>query len=296
IGSAVMRLNKGGRAIFAPDGELPPVGAVLRNPRLAATLRALADGGADAFYRGAIGERIASFVEAEGGYLRAADFRAHEPTWVEPLALVLGGDRRVHAMPPNSQGFVQLQQLAMAEAFDLAALGHNTADYLHTLIEIKKLAFADRDRWLADPAVAPPPLDRLLDRTYLRERAGRVGEGAADTVPPGFGTVATDAGPASGDGDTVFLMAVDADGNAVSWIQSLFSTFGSGLVEPETGVVLQNRGAGFTLEADHPNVIAPGKRPFHTLTPLMITDGNSDLRLTIGTPGGHGQSQFLTQV
>ncbi|MGH7504585.1 MAG: gamma-glutamyltransferase family protein, partial [Longimicrobiales bacterium] len=269
--------------------------AVLRNPALAATLRTIAEGGADAFYRGPIGETIARFVAAEGGHLTVDDFRAHQPEWVEPLRMALAGGRHVHAIPPNSQGFVALQQLAMTESFDLAAMQHNSAHYLHTLIEIKKLAFADRDRWNADPAFAPPPLDQLLDRNYLRARAGLVGDAAADDVAPGIGSPDRTE-QASGDGDTVYLMAVDSDGNAVSWIQSLFSTFGSKLVEPETGVVLQNRGAGFTLDESHPNVIAPGKRPFHTLMPLLITDDDGALRMTLGTPGGHGQSQFLTQV
>jgi gamma-glutamyltranspeptidase / glutathione hydrolase len=295
IGGAVRRLNEGGRSIFAPDGALPPVGALLRNPALARTLRAIADEGPAALYGGRVGAAIARFIEQEGGYLRIDDLRAHRADWVEPASVSLAGGRRAHAMPPNSQGIVQLQQLAMADAFDLAALGHNSAEYLHTLIELKKLAFADRDRWVADPAVAPAPLQRLLDRDYLRARAARVGPQAADSVAPGFADAATSE-PASGDGDTVYLMAVDRDGNAVSWIQSLFSSFGSGLVEPETGVVLQNRGAGFVLDAAHPNNVAPGKRPFHTLTPLLITDETGALRMTIGTPGGHGQSQFLTQV
>lgn len=294
IGASVRRLNEGGRAIFAPDGSLPPVGALLRNRPLAATLRAIAEGGPDAFYRGRIGETLARFIEAEGGYLRAEDFRAHRVEWVEPLSMELAGGRRVYAMPPNSQGLVQLQLLALAESFDLAALGHNTADYLHTLIEIKRLAFADRDRWVADPAAGPLPVDRLLDRAYLADRAKRVGPRAAERVTHGFGEpLRTE--QADGDGDTVYLMAVDGEGNAVSWIQSLFASFGSGLVEPETGIVLQNRGAGFVLDGRHPNVIAPGKRPFHTLTPMMVTDAGG-LRMTIGTPGGHGQPQFLTQV
>ena len=294
IASSAPRLNDGGRAIFAPGGSLPPVGAVLRNRALAATLRAIAGGGADAFYRGAIGERLAAFVEAEGGYLRGDDFRAHQPDWVEPLTMDLAGGRRVYAMPPNSQGMVQLQMLAMAEAFDLDALGHNSTDYLHTLIEIKRLAFADRDRWVADPSMTTLPLPRLLDRGYLQSRAGLVGKTAAEQVAPGLDTRLASA-PASGDGDTVYLMAVDRDGNAVSWIQSLFASWGSGLVEPQTGVVLQNRGAGFVLETGHPNVVAPRKRPFHTLTPMLVTDA-AGLRMTIGTPGGHGQPQFLTQV
>jgi gamma-glutamyltranspeptidase / glutathione hydrolase len=294
IAASVRRLNEGGRAIFAPDGELPPVGAVLRNRPLAATLRAIAAGGPDAFYRGPIGETLARFIEAEGGYLRAGDFRAHTIDWVEPISVPLAAGRRVYAMPPNTQGLAQLQQLVISESFDLAGLGHNTPGYLHTLIETKRLAFADRDRWVADPAPADLPTSRLLEPAYLRSRAALVGDTAALNVTHGFGdALASD--PASGDGDTVYLMVVDADGNAVSWIQSLFSSWGSGLVEPETGIVLQNRGGGFALDARHPNVVAPGKRPFHTLTPMLVTD-DAGLRMTIGTPGGHGQTQFLTQV
>lgn len=294
IRSSVGRLNDGGRAIFAPGGSLPEVGSLLRNRPLAATLRAIARGGADALYRGPIGARMAAWVESQGGCLKADDFRAHKPEWVEPLALSLAGGRRVHAMPPNSQGVTQLQMLALAEQFDLKTLGHNSAEYLHALIETKRLAFADRDRWLADPAKADVPVAKLLDAAYLKSRAALVGSKAAESVTPGFGDQLTTAA-ASGTGDTVYLMAVDKQGNAVSWIQSLFASFGSGLVEPETGVVLQNRGAGFVLTPGHPNQIAPGKRPMHTLTPMLVTD-TGGLRMTMGTPGGHGQPQFLTQV
>ena len=295
IASSAPKLNDGGRAIFAPGGALPPVGAVLRNRPLAATLRAIAAGGAEAFYRGPTGERIARWVESQGGYLRPEDFREHRADWVDPLSLTLAGGRRAWAMPPNSQGMTQLQMLAMAEARSVASLGHNSADYLHALIETKRLAFADRDRWLADPAQAKVPVDRLLDAAYLKSRAALVGASAAADVASGLGADGRVPGVASGTGDTVYLMAVDRHGNAVSWIQSLFASFGSGLVEPETGVVLQNRGSGFVLDAGHPNQIAPGKRPFHTLTPLLVTD-EGGLRLTLGTPGGHGQPQFLTQV
>lgn len=296
VESSVLSLSDGGRAIFAPGGALPPVGAVLRNRPLARTLQQLASDGAGALYGGSIGARIAAFVEAAGGTLRPEDFAAHTSDWVTPLSISLPSPAtRIYAMPPNSQGMVQLQALAMSSYFDVAGFGHNSADYLHTLIEIKKLAFADRDRWLADPATSPP-IERLLDTEYLRQRAARVSpDDAAAEVMPGIGEALTD-DPASGDGDTVYLMAVDSAGNAVSWIQSLFSSWGSGLVEPTTGVVLQNRGAGFTLDPRHPNIIAPGKRPFHTLTPMLVTDADGALRMTIGTPGGHGQPQFLLQV
>jgi gamma-glutamyltranspeptidase/glutathione hydrolase len=162
-------------------------------------------------------------------------------------------------------------------------------------VEIKKLAFADRTRWIADPAAAEVPVQRLLDPAYLRARAALVTELAAPTQRPGLGpelSVAED----DGDGDTVYLAAVDRWGNAVSWIQSLFATFGSGLVDPTTGVVLQNRGSGFTLQEGHPNRIAPGKRPFHTLMPVMLTDIDGAYEMSIGTPGGDVQPQAVTQA
>jgi gamma-glutamyltranspeptidase/glutathione hydrolase len=294
IGGAVRRLNDAGRDIFMPQGRAPRAGEVFRNAALAGTLRTLAREGPAALYGGEVGRALANFLEAEGGHLRLEDFARHTPTWTEPVSTEYHG-RRVHAMPPNSQGAILLQQLGIAREFPLAAMGHNTAEYLHTLVEVKKLAFADRDRWFADPAFAPAPLDRLLAPAYLRERAGLVGPAAADGAAPGFGEAIT-ADVAAGDGDTVYLMAVDQWGNGASWIQSLFASFGSRLVEPSTGIVLQNRGGGFTLREGHPNRIAPGKRPFHTLMPVMVTDAEGRLELTIGTPGGHGQSQTVLQV
>lgn len=289
----VRRLNEPGREVFALDGGAPAAGALLRNPALGRTLRVLATEGPAALYGGSIGRALAGFVEAEGGYLRLDDFARHTADWTEPISIVHQG-KRVFTFPPNTQGLALLQQLEMADHFPLGEMGHNSPEYLHTLVELKKLAFADRDRWVADPAFSPAPLERLLDPGYLRSRAGLVGDHASAEVAPGLGGPAAD--PAEGDGDTVYLMAVDRWGNAVSWIQSLFHGFGSGLVEPTTGIVLHNRGAGFTLDPAHPNVIAPGKRPFHTLHPALVTDGEGRLEMTLGTPGGHGQTQSLVQV
>lgn len=294
IAGGADKLNAAGKAIFAPGGEAPRVGSLLRNPALAETLRSLASGGPQEFYGGTIGQRLADFLEAEEGYLRLQDFSDHATEWTDPLSIVYEG-KRVFAMPPNSQGIAQLSQMGMAKHFDLREMGHNSADYLHTMIEFKKLAFADRDRWVADPAFEPAPLDQLLDPDYLSRRAGLVGSAAADDVEPGLNAESVSL-IGDGEGDTVYMMAVDRWGNAVSWIQSLFSTFGSGLVEPETGIVLQNRGALFTLEPDHPNVIEPGKRPYHTLTPVLITEASGDLVMTLGTPGGDSQTQSLLQV
>ena len=303
------RLNPAGQDLYAPGGEPLEAGQVLRNPALAQTLRTLAREGSAALYGGEVGEALASFLEAEGGALRLEDFAGHAATWEAPLVLDFMG-RRLHTMGPNSQGFVLLQTLGIVEVLGWASMGLEASDIqqgetdrsaslspevMHALVEAKKLAFADRDRWLADPAHVDVPVDRLLDRAYLGERAALITADAAEERAAGFGEPLDEGTPADGDGDTVYLMAVDADGNAVSWIQSLFSSFGSGLVEPSTGIVLQNRGAGFTLQAGHPNQVAPGKRPFHTLMATLVTDADGAFEIAIGTPGGHGQSQTVAQ-
>lgn len=293
-------LNDAGRALYLRDGEAPAVGTLLRNPALAESLRRIAEEGPGAMYGGAIGDRLASFLEERGGYLRGADFAEHESTWTDPIGVDYRG-HRVLTFPPNTQGFVLLQQMKMAEQFDLEAMGHNSTRYLHTLVELKKLAFGDRARWLADPSMADIPMDSLLSEGYLHGRARLASQDSVLEDPgPGIGGEAGGEDAASPDdaadsGDTVYLTAVDAEGNAVSWIQSLYYSFGSGLVEPETGIVLQNRGALFTLEEEHPNRIAPGKRPFHTLMPAMALRGG-ELAFTFGTPGGDSQSQTLLQV
>lgn len=288
-------LNEAGQEIFRrDDGEAYRSGDILRNPALAETFRTLAREGPAALYGGAIGEQIADFIEQEGGYLRAGDFQRHRADWVEPLQHSFM-DKTIYAFPPNTQGVALPMQAAMAEQAEVHGLAHNSDEYLHHLIEIKKLAFADRDRWIADPAFEHLPVGRLLDPDYLADRAGQVSDMAAEQVTHGFGEELAHTNR-DGDGDTVYLMVIDEQGNGVSWIQSLFHSFGSGLVEPETGLVLQNRGGGFTLQDGHPNRVAPDKRPFHTLSSSLITDGNGELALTIGTPGGDGQTQFKTQV
>ncbi len=290
------RLNEAGQGIYAPGGETPREGTVLRSTALARTLRAIAAEGPSAIYGGSVGRALADFLEREGSYLRLEDFAAHTPTWVDPISVTAQG-KRIHAIPPNSQGVALLMQLGMAEHLPLAGMGHNSAEYLHSAVELKKIAFADRDRWVADSEFAPSRAPQLLDPGYLQGRSALVGEGATESVESGFGPPIATAEPGDGLGDTVYLMAVDSEGNAVSWIQSLFGAFGSRLVEPTTGVVLQNRGGQFTLEAGHPNVIAPGKRPYHTLTPHLVTDaGDERLVMTLGTPGGDGQTQTLFQV
>jgi len=291
---AATALNEGGQRIYLPGGRPVAEGDLLRSPEIARTLRRLAEEGPAALYGGTLGATLARFLESEGSPLRLADFAAHRPEWTEPISTLFRG-RRVYTPPPNSSGLTVLQMLAMAETLPLESFEPSSTELLHRLVEIKKLAFADRMRWIGDPAAAEVPVQRLLDPAYLRARAALVTELAAPARPPGFGpalSVAED----DGDGDTVYLAAVDQWGNAVSWIQSLFATFGSGLVDPTTGVVLQNRGSGFTLQEGHPNRIAPGKRPFHTLMPVMLTDADGAYEMSIGTPGGDVQPQAVTQA
>jgi gamma-glutamyltranspeptidase / glutathione hydrolase len=289
-------LNEAGKALYLPGGAAPPLGSLLINERLGETLQQIARGGKDAYYQGAIGARLAALVEAEGGHLRVSDFTAHTSNWVEPLQRHYLGHTFV-VMPPNTQGVAQLSYMEMAKAHPIEALGHNTSAYLHTMIELKKLAFADRDRWIADPAKADVPVDQLLDPDYLRARAELVDPNhAAESVAAGFGEDLSGLdGGLDDSGDTVYLTAVDRFGNAVSWIQSNFAGFGSGLLDTETGVLLHNRGALYTLQDGHPNQVAPGKRPYHTLTPMMaLRDGV--FAFTLGTPGGDSQPQSLLQI
>ncbi len=312
IKSSSGALNDHARALYLPDGEPPPTGSLLRNPALAATLERIARDGKTGFYRGAVADRLAAFIEAEGGYVRAPDLAAHTTTWVQPLRGSYA-DYTMLVLPPNTQGIAQLQLFEMAGALGMEAMHAGSAAYLHTLIELKKLAFADRDQWAADPEFTDIPLDDLLDPAYLARRAAMVDpNSAAESRESGVrtrmaagsrtpGAPARMPGVTAGDtpddsGDTVYLTAVDRWGNAVSWIQSLFAGFGSGLLEPETGVVLHNRGALFNLEPGHPNVIAPGKRPYHTLTPMMALTADGTFAFTLGTPGGDSQPQSLLQI
>lgn len=288
--SASARLNPAGQAIYRPEGNPLTAGELLQSPDLANTLQGLAEQGPGLFYGGELGARVAEFLEQEDSALRLGDFAAHRSEWTTPVSVRFQG-YQIHTTPPNSQGLVLLQMLAMADQLPLSEHEPQSAWLLHQLVEIQKLAFADRDRWIADPAISGPSVEklstRLLDTEYLTERIREITPQAAQRRSSGI---------ADFDGDTVYLMAVDADGNAVSWIQSVFGVFGADLIVPDTGIVLQNRGAGFTLEDGHPNQIAPGKRPFHTLMAALVTREDGALHMTIGTPGGSGQPQFILQT
>ena len=291
-------LNDAGRDLYLPNSNPPKVGSLLRNPQLANSLEIVADQGKEGFYNGSIAQKLSAFITEQGGYLRQGDFASHTSTWVTPLR----GDYLNHefvVMPPNTQGVTQLALFEMAKSHDLASMTQNSADYLHTLVELKKLAFADRDRWVADPNSANVPVDQLLDADYLKSRAQLINMSlAAESAEPGFGDeiLAEPNGNRSDAGDTVFITAVDQWGNAVSWIQSNFAGFGSGLLDEATGILLHNRGALFTLETGHPNQIAPDKRPYHTLSPAMALYPSGEFAFTLGTPGGDSQTQTILQI
>ena len=267
------------------DGKPPRAGDVHRQPHLAETLRTLGDKGRDAFYCGDIAKRIVEFSQADGGFFELEDFASHTTEWVEPISTDYQG-HTVLELPPNGQGITALMILNVLEGFDLAAYEYGSAGYYHLLIEATKQAFADRDRYIADPACADIPVSGLLSKAYALARRQEVNPSRAADFSPGA--------PAAF-GDTVYVTCVDAERNVVSLIHSLFSGFGSGIVAGNTGVCLQNRGAGFVADPSHPNALHPGKRPFHTIIPAMILrDGEP--WMSYGVMGGHMQAQGHVQV
>jgi gamma-glutamyltranspeptidase/glutathione hydrolase len=280
----VLRANGDGSDVFLVQGGPPRAGDRLLQPDLATTLDRIAHEGPPAMYAGSLGQRLLAALAQRGSLLEAADFAAHHSEWVDPVAVRYRA-AKVWQLPPNTQGIALLQMLLMLEPADLAAWGGGTAEMVHQMVERKKLAFADRDAYVADPACSPVPVDGLLDPAYCAERAAHVDPRAASP--------AAGAPPASG--DTIYLCAADGDGTVVSLIQSLYAGFGSGVHVPGTGVTLHNRGYGFRLDDGHPNALAPGKRPLHTLIPGMAErDGRP--WLAFGTRGADGQPQTGLQL
>jgi gamma-glutamyltranspeptidase/glutathione hydrolase len=304
---AILARDEKAAAVFLPGGHAPKPGDVFRNPALAATLEMIAKGGRDALYRGPVGRAIADDLARRGGHVTAADLAAHHSDWVTPISTNYRG-YDVFELPPNTQGIVALEMLNILEGFDLKALGHNTAEYLHLLIEAKRIAFADRGAYVADPAAVPAPtLRMLLSKEYGAQRRQEIDPSRAATdYKPGV-LPSTPGDPLSAAprfdnfrdgrdrGDTIYLTAADSQGNVVSLIQSLYESFGAGIVAGDTGIVLHDRGAGFRLDAGHPDQIAPGKRPMHTLVPAMVLkDGRP--WLSFGVMGGDMQPQGHVQV
>ena len=285
-------------ATFLVSGKAPQTGDVFRNPKLAASLEQIAKGGRDAFYKGPIAKAIADDMQKRKGLLSAADLAAHHSDWTEPISTNYRG-YDVLEFPPNTQGATALEMLNILEGYDLKALGHNSAAYLHLLVEAKKIAFADRDAWLADPSATPPDaLKKMLSKAYATERRKEIDrERAARDYKPltiGGSSAAGEEHPIA-HGDTIYLTAADKDGNVVSLIQSIYEAFGAGIVAGDTGITLHNRGSLFSLQTGHPNVIAPGKRPFHTLVPAMVMKDNRPW-LSFGVMGGDMQPQGHVQV
>jgi gamma-glutamyltranspeptidase / glutathione hydrolase len=258
-----LQQDEAAAATFLIDGtRAPAAGEWFRNPDLAGTLRAIAEHGPAHLYGGPLGRRIAAHVQSLGGFLTEGDFAAHSATWIEPVSVPFRGFR-LWELPPNGQGIAALEMLRILDGYDLAAMGHNSPAYLHHLIEAKKLAYADLERHIADPAHMRVEIDDLLGDDFIRERRARLDPARAATrVDPGEGVTQS---------ETIYLAASDAEGNMVSLISSVYWEFGSGVVVPGTGMTLQNRGAGFTLAEGMPNTVAPGKLPFHTIIPAFVT-------------------------
>jgi gamma-glutamyltranspeptidase/glutathione hydrolase len=268
-------------------GRTPAKGDVFKNPDLARTLRLIAEKGRDVFYKGEIADKIDAFMQANAGFLRKTDFEKHTSTWVDPVSVNYRG-YDVFELPPNGQGISALQILNILEGFDLRAMGRNSPETLHAMIEAKKIAWADRAKFYADPAFAKIPLAGLLSKEYAAQRRKLIDPNhAAKQVEPG--------NPALYQGDTIYLCTADDQGNMVSLIQSNYRGMGSGIVVPGLGFMFQDRGELFSMDPQHANVYAPGKRPFHTIIPGFVMKDGKPWE-AFGVMGGGMQPQGHVQV
>ncbi|HEX6049936.1 MAG TPA: gamma-glutamyltransferase family protein, partial [Gemmatimonadaceae bacterium] len=276
-------------ATYLPGGRAPKAGEWFRNPDLARSLQEIADEGVGTFYGGALGQRIVARLSALGGFITLDDLKNNKPTWVTPISVPFRG-YRVWELPPNNQGIAALEMLRILEPYDLKAMGHNSAAYLHHLIEAKKLAYADLDRFVGDADHLDMPAEQMLSDEFIAERRSHMNpQRAQERVDPG---------PLRTKSETIYLSTADAEGNMVSFINSIYDYFGSGIVVPGTGFALHNRGAGFTLTPGLPNTVAPGKRPFHTLIPAFVTqtmNGREQAYMSFGLMGGGVQAQGHVQ-
>lgn len=272
-------------AVFLPNERAPAVGEVFRNPDMAWSLRQVASHGAKAFYNGSIAQRIVDYLHAKGSVLTVEDFSEFSAEWVDPIFTTYRG-WTVYELPPNGQGIAALSMLNILENFPMREWGHNSSNALHTMIEAKKLAYADMLRYVGDQRFSKVPAPEMLSKKHARNRARLIDPGKANCNVEASRNF--DPGP-----DTTYLCVVDKDGNMVSLIQSVYHSFGSGLVAPGTGFALQNRGALFTLEPGHPNLLDGHKRPVHTIIPAFMEKG--DTRIAFGIMGGWNQSQAHAQ-
>jgi gamma-glutamyltranspeptidase / glutathione hydrolase len=283
-----LRTNEESTLVFLPHGKPPQVGELFRNPEMAHALRLIADRGPAAIYKGEIGAAILKTSEHLGGTMTAEDLASFSAEWVEPISVDYRG-WKVYELPPNGQGMAALEMLNIMETSPPVPQGFASPEEIHKRIEAMKLAYADLHRYDADPRSYDVPVAALLSKDYARKRAALIDTKKASCEVP--------AGQPVG-GDTTYLTIVDREGNIVSWIQSLYSEFGSGVAVEGMGFLLQNRGAGFTLEPKHPNVLAGGKRPFHTIIPAFMERG--DQHIGFGIMGGANQplahAQFVSNI
>jgi len=297
----ILSRDDGAKETFLIEGQPPKSGQWFKNPDLAASLRLVAKEGAATMYGGTLGQKIVARLHDLGGFLTIEDMRKNQPTWVTPISVPFKG-YRVWELPPNNQGIATLEMLRMLDSYDLKAMGQNSAAYLHHLIEAKKLAYADLTKYVGDPDHLTLPPAKMLSDEFINERRSHIDEkhAAQGQVEPGPERTAS---------ETIYLTVADKDGNMVSFINSLFDEFGSGVVVPGTGFALQDRGLGFTMQEGLPNTVAPGKRPFHTLIPGFVTkpgptsapDGTGDEPfMSFGLMGGamqaQGHAQFLINL
>ncbi len=284
----VFKDKPGFAQVFMPGGRAPREGETFRNPSLAKTLSLLAEKGRDAYYQGPIAAELVRYSQANGGFFSLEDFARHTSTWDAPISTDYRG-YTVWELPPNGQGLAALQLLNILENFDLKSMGRGSADFWHVMVEAKKLAFADRARYYADPAFAKVPVAELLSKAYAKERAKLVDMQHAALVDSPGDPVALSRS------ETTYLCAADRDGMMVSLIQSNYTGFGSGYVVPALGFGLQDRGGLFSLHAGHPNRLEPGKRPFQTIIPAFLTKDGQPL-MAFGLMGGDMQPQGHAQV
>ena len=273
------------KEVWMANGDVPKTGEIFKNPALGNTLETLADKGLSEFYTGDIARITADFIQAQGGFLSYDDLASYRPEWVQPISTDYRG-YEVWELPPNTQGLATLQILNILEGFNLAELGLYSTEYIHLFIEAKKLAFADRAKFYADPRFAKLPIETLLSKDYATKRRQEINPKKAALV---------DASGLPQYGDTVYLTTADQEGNMVSLIQSNYSGMGSGMTPPELGFMLQNRGTLFSLDPKHLNVVAGGKRSFHTIIPAFVTK-DGDPYISFGVMGGATQPQAQAQV
>jgi len=277
----------GFKETYMPNGQPPAKGEIFKNPRLADTYRQIAEGGRNAFYKGEIARKIDSYMTERGGFLRYDDFAAHRSEWIAPVSTNYRG-YDVFELPPNGQGIAALQLLNLLEGYDLKSMGYGSADYIHTLVEAKKIVYEDRAKFYADPEFYDAPVARLISKDYADERRKLINpDKAAVSYPAGDAMLET--------GDTIYMTVADSAGNMISLIQSNYGGMGSGMTPGDLGFMLQNRGALFSLQEGHANVFEPGKRPFHTIIPAFVMKDGKPF-MSFGVMGGSIQPQGHVEI